>query len=350
MKCLNCNKALQENYHGCCDIKCHGSYWGKKALEIDYGLGTCPRCNNIFKKKSTNHKFCGCKTHKKTKSQTCKGCGNKFENERKKKYCTPECRERISRDKAEKAYLNKEKNCKQCGNKFIGGRTYCSKECREKFYESKNPIIKKKCPNCKSDFTTKQKTNRIFCTPKCGRMLQRKTHEEFMFDFFQVHKGNIVPIELYKGSDFPLRAICLHCGSQMCKPSRRYIGKDKSGCSNCKKSRGESQIRAYLTNIKIIFNEQVKFDGLNGIGGRPLTYDFYIPSLNLLIEYQGEYHDGNAHRQTKEELKRQQEHDRRKQAYAEANNIDLLEIWHWDVENIDEILNSKLNTYKSIVS
>ena len=40
---------------------------------------------------------------------------------------------------------------------------------------------------------------------------------------------------------------------------------------------------------------------------------------------------------------RQQEHDRRKREYAKQNNIDLLEIWYWDYDNIEDILSNKLN-------
>ena len=69
-----------------------------------------------------------------------------------------------------------------------------------------------------------------------------------------------------------------------------------------------------------------------------LSYDFYLPKYNLLIEYQGEYHDGSVHKETKERFERQQEHDRRKREYAERNNIKLLEIWYWDFDNIEEIL------------
>ena len=72
-------------------------------------------------------------------------------------------------------------------------------------------------------------------------------------------------------------------------------------------------------------------------------YDFYLPEHNLLIEYQGQFHDGTAHQQSKKEFERQQEHDKRKREYAKDNNIKLLEIWYYDFDNIEEILNKELN-------
>ncbi len=85
------------------------------------------------------------------------------------------------------------------------------------------------------------------------------------------------------------------------------------------------------------------FDGLIGTRGGNLSYDFYLPDYNLLIEYQGEYHDGNVQYQTQEEFENQQEHDRRKREYAKENNIGLLEIWYYDFDNIEEILKNELN-------
>ena len=40
----------------------------------------------------------------------------------------------------------------------------------------------------------------------------------------------------------------------------------------------------------------------------------------MLIEYQGEFHDGTANIQTEEDFKIQSEHDRRKAEYARENN------------------------------
>ena len=74
-----------------------------------------------------------------------------------------------------------------------------------------------------------------------------------------------------------------------------------------------------------------------------MSYDFYIPSYNLFIEYQGEYHDGTVSIQTEINFLRQQEHDKRKRNYAKLHNIQLLEIWYWDFDNIYEILNNTLH-------
>ncbi|AZV43743.1 hypothetical protein BAOM_3134 [Peribacillus asahii] len=114
-------------------------------------------------------------------------------------------------------------------------------------------------------------------------------------------------------------------------------------CPLCSESKGEKQIRKWLEENNMHFESQKEFDGLVGTGGGLLSYDFYLPDYNLLIEYQGQYHDGTVRNQTEEEFKKQQEHDRRKREYTEKNNINILEIWYWDYDKVEEMLKSKLN-------
>lgn len=134
-------------------------------------------------------------------------------------------------------------------------------------------------------------------------------------------------------------------------------------CPECCKSKGEQVIEKYLLKNNLIkisqqkynsldikaqsqnnlyYISQKKFKSLIGLGGGNLSYDFYIPKYNLLVEYQGEFHDGSARMQTKKDFITQQEHDRRKREYAKEHNIDLLEIWYWDYDNIEKILGKKL--------
>jgi len=58
-------------------------------------------------------------------------------------------------------------------------------------------------------------------------------------------------------------------------------------------------------------------------------------------------HDGNVGKKAQplSKLKIQQEHDRRKREYALYNNINLLEIWYWDFNRIEEILQTELQKY-----
>lgn len=116
-----------------------------------------------------------------------------------------------------------------------------------------------------------------------------------------------------------------------------------SGCPACMESKGENKIRSYLVEFGFIFQPQKEFDGLKGIGNGLLSYDFYLPDENILIEYQGEFHDGKMGGNfTKVNLEKQQEHDKRKSEYAKRNNIKLIQIWYWDFDNIETILEKEL--------
>ena len=114
-------------------------------------------------------------------------------------------------------------------------------------------------------------------------------------------------------------------------------------CPKCKESHGEREIRKYLNIHSIDFIPQKEFPDLVGISEwKPLSYDFYLPEQNLLIEYQGNYHDGTVSNQTEEDYLKQHEHDRRKREYAQQHRIRLLEIWYWDFDNIETILNENI--------
>ena len=87
----------------------------------------------------------------------------------------------------------------------------------------------------------------------------------------------------------------------------------------------------------------MSYDDLFGVNGGKLSYDFYLPKYNLLIEGQGKQHlEPIKHFGGERTFQIQQEHDRRKREYAKQNNINLLEIWFWDLDNIKEILDKNL--------
>lgn len=115
------------------------------------------------------------------------------------------------------------------------------------------------------------------------------------------------------------------------------------GCPNCSKSKGEVEISNYLNKIKEPYEMYHTYEGLYGVGGGLLNYDFYLPKRNILIEFQGLQHEKPVeYFGGQEKFEIQQEHDKRKREYAKEHNIELLEIWYWDFDNIKQILESRL--------
>lgn len=177
--------------------------------------------------------------------------------------------------------------------------------------------------------------------PECFRTNSMNTHEEFLIKLKERNYHNITIVSKYDGICETIYAKCNDCGNIFeSTPHNLY---HNVGCPICNLTVGETSIREYLESNNVQYDMQVRYDDLLGINNGKLSYDFYIPTYNLLIEYQGEFHDGTARQQSDEEYKIQQEHDRRKKDYAEENNIKLLEIWYWDFNNIEKILNKKLN-------
>lgn len=62
----------------------------------------------------------------------------------------------------------------------------------------------------------------------------------------------------------------------------------KSSSCGCIKSKGEELISHILRAIGVKFEQQKTFDGC--VNKIPLRFDFYIPSLNMCIEYNGSQH------------------------------------------------------------
>ena len=169
-----------------------------------------------------------------------------------------------------------------------------------------------------------------------------KTHDEFVKDLYNVFGDEYTVISEYTHSKNPIdirHNVCGHVWTTTPNPLLKG-----HGCPYCAygRSKGETRIENYLTNLHINFESQQKYDGLLGLGNGQLSYDFYLSDYNLLIEYQGEYHGGTARLQSIEEFEIQQEHDRRKRDYAKEHNIELMEIWYWDFDNIEQILESRL--------
>lgn len=180
--------------------------------------------------------------------------------------------------------------------------------------------------------------------PNCGnkRIGEKlsKPLKQFEEDLYKINP-NITVIGPYIKQSTHIHVKCNICGHEWEPFGTSLLS--GAGCPICCMSRGERRIDLYLHNYGIKHEHQKEYNGLVGVGGGNLSYDFLLLDNNILIEYQGEYHDGTALIQTKEEFKKQQIHDKLKKEYAQENNISLLEIWYWDYDNIEEILDKYLN-------
>ena len=169
---------------------------------------------------------------------------------------------------------------------------------------------------------------------------KRKTHDEFMHEISNINP-NINILDLYTGINNKILCECNICGNKW-KPTPDSLLRGH-GCPICNKSCGENNINNYLVSKNINFIQQQTFDKLIGVGGRKLSYDFYLPKFNVLIEYNGiQHYEPVEYFGGERQFKIQQEHDKRKRKYAEDNKIKLIEISYLDIDNIEIILESQL--------
>lgn len=148
-----------------------------------------------------------------------------------------------------------------------------------------------------------------------------KIHGEGTYDYSQVK---------YVNYQTEVIIICPKHGEFPQIPNTHIHG--KSGCPKCKNNyKGEIIIRKFLTENKMNFEEQKKFEDCKDI--RCLPFDFYIPKYNLCIEHDGIQHFKPTKRsnkmtdeESKENLKYIQNHDQIKNNYCEQKGINLLRI------------------------
>ena len=254
--------------------------------------------------------------------------------------------------------------CKLCAIEYVSG---CKRKSHENFiksldgrlnenviilgtYVNANTKIKCKCKVCGHEWDVAPYSLYLGygckkCAMKYVQNYRIKSHEQFLQEFHERNPQHetIEILSKYIKDDEPILCRCKVCGCEWRVNAHNLISKrNASGCPSCNTSKGELRIKSYLESNNIPFKWQKTFPGLLGTGGGLLSYDFYIPNSNLLIEYQGEFHDGSVPHQTKTQFEYQREHDKRKRKYAEDNDIRLLEIWYKDFNNIEQILKDNL--------
>ena len=174
------------------------------------------------------------------------------------------------------------------------------------------------------------------CT-KCSILSQYKTTEQFIHEAYNIH-GNKYDYSLvnYKHSHYSITIICPIHGEFKQSPQLHLRG---SGCKKCKTSKGENKITTWMNRNNIKYHQEYKFEGC--VYKRKLPFDFFIPSLNICIEYDGEQHYINRPNSIwgrNNNFQKIQIRDSIKNKYCHDNGILLIRIPYWDFENIDEIL------------
>lgn len=185
-----------------------------------------------------------------------------------------------------------------------------------------------------------------YCTTHHGKVHKLDSFESLYPEKAKYWSKNNkkLPYEVTPYSNIKYKFICENCGGEF-ERSLANLNRADTGvlCRKCNSSQLEIKTKNVLEKHNIKYEIQIKYEDLLGLGNGNLSYDFYLPDYNLLIECQGIQHESwRKNWITKEDFEKQLEHDRRKREYAKKNNINLLEIWYYDMDNIENILIEKL--------
>lgn len=172
--------------------------------------------------------------------------------------------------------------------------------------------------------------------PKCAGNI-KKTHSEYVLEL-SIKNPYIEAIGRYINSKTPILHRCKIDGYEWkIAPSNVLCGQ---GCPQCQESNGERQIRYWLEKHNCLYIYQKTFAECKH--KKALPFDFYLPDLNVLIEYDGQQHfkpidfAGKGEEWAVEQLKITQHRDEIKNQYCANNNIKLLRIPYF--KNIEEEL------------
>jgi hypothetical protein len=139
--------------------------------------------------------------------------------------------------------------------------------------------------------------------------------------------------------------ICSSHGEFGQDPTMHLIG---NGCPICNESKGELEIKKYLNTYNINYESQKRFNDCRN--KLPLPFDFYLPDYNICIEFDGVQHFypysfglDKTDQIKLENLKEQKEKDMIKTQYCLNNNIKLIRIPYWKINNIEKALNRELD-------
>lgn len=195
------------------------------------------------------------------------------------------------------------------------------------------------CENCKSNFF--QQPQRLINQHIFGCNCQKnkkKTHEQFLEELGIECLQEYDFLEEYCGADTKIKIQHKACNTIFEISPYKFIHKhNKKYCPICyyKKSSGEILINDFLNKNQIEYCKEFIFPNLND-----KRFDFYLPELNMCIEYDGEQHFfPNEFFGGEQGLIETQRRDKEKNIFCLENNIILIRIPYNEKENIHQILN-----------
>lgn len=174
--------------------------------------------------------------------------------------------------------------------------------------------------------TSALRGNKQIC-PRCKgqeqHARQRKPVKVFKQELKEKHRGTIVARGAYVNTHTKIDFECKKCETLFCAEPNAVLR--ISGCPGCRTPKGELDIKNLLEDTGIAYQKQKTFKGCKDV--RLLSFDFYLPDYNLLIEYDGKQHfEPIKFFGGETEYIKQVRRDAIKNNYAKENNINIIRI------------------------
>ena len=185
--------------------------------------------------------------------------------------------------------------------------------------------------------------------PRCSGNMKRTT-DTFKSEVYEIVGNEYSILGEYIDSNTKIEIQHNKCSYKYEVTPSCFIN-SKNRCPKCNESRGERAVSMYLETRRIEYRKEFVFKDC--IADGKLRFDFAIFDKNDKIKYLIEY-DGEQHYKSiewfggKGDFEKRKIHDEIKNKYCRKNNILLIRIPYWELNNIEKLLDQllKLNFTK----
>lgn len=178
--------------------------------------------------------------------------------------------------------------------------------------------------------------------PKCSHRSYKKTTEEFKQEVFELVGNEYIVIGEYKKNSVHIQ-MKHNCGHEYPVTPKNFLkGRRCPECSNRERntSRDVKKLEQILKDFGFEYEREIAFDECKFIN--QIRFDFYIESLNLIIEYDGQQHfkpwNGCGGDDGMEGFLNSRKRDAYKNSWCEEHLISLLRIDHTNSKNLKTIV------------
>lgn len=200
------------------------------------------------------------------------------------------------------------------GNEYIFLDSYSNNKTKLRVKHNKCGNVYKVKPN---DFFTRN-SRCPYCSSKAN-----KTYKQFKKEVYALVGDEYTFLDPYVNTHTKIRVKHNKCGTIYRVCPHTFL--EGYRCPHCNSPKGELIINKILKLLNIKYEPQKKFNNLKDT--QPLSYDFYIPDQNILIEYQGQQHyEPIDYFGGVNQFKIQQKHDKLKSDYAKKHNYNLIAV------------------------